>query len=151
MWRRFYEKGGIRRLLLALTPTRTDTTICPYCKDELPIFHDHEDACYQCGTFLHPEPGGFHCEPEPTWTCPRCSTSMHQECHDELATCTTLGCSGRTRRPPVIRTTARTTHTPEAPARSYPPWWIFVLGPTLLVAFVLMIMLVIKWLMGLGG
>ena len=98
LWKRFYKKGGIRRLLLMLTPNRTIATICPYCRDELPVFHDHEDACYQCGTFMHPEPGGIECAPEPKWTCPRCSTEMHEECYQELATCTTLGCSGRANR-----------------------------------------------------
>ena len=108
MWSQFYKKGGVRRLMLALTTRAVaGPVLCPYCRDELPVFSDHEDACNQCGTFLHPEPGDFHCEPEPTWTCPRCSTSMHQECYDELSTCTTLGCSGRRPGRPRVTATPR--------------------------------------------
>lgn len=99
MWGRFYQKGGIKKLLLLLTPNRNSLTICPYCRDELPVFHDHEHACSSCGTFDHPEfDPDYPCDPEPTWTCPRCSTQMHEECYQELATCTTLGCSGQQRR-----------------------------------------------------
>ena len=141
LWRRFYQKGGIRRLLLALTPNRTVPTICPYCRDELPVFHNHEDACYQCGTFLHPEPDGFECAPEAKWTCPRCSTMMHLECYQELTKCTTLGCTGRAnRRHRAIDVGVRPrVYEPELT----PANWPFIAAST--VVLIMLVLAILAW------
>lgn len=46
----------------------TEGTRCPYCFDD------------------------FSDDTEETWNCEKCRTKLHRECHDELGTCTTLGC-----------------------------------------------------------
>ncbi|MDF1661941.1 MAG: hypothetical protein P1V97_09220 [Planctomycetota bacterium] len=33
---------------------------------------------------------------EETWVCDACETSLHKECHDELQSCTTMGCQNKT-------------------------------------------------------
>lgn len=33
---------------------------------------------------------------EETWVCEVCETSLHQECHDELQSCVTMGCVNKT-------------------------------------------------------
>lgn len=116
LWPRFYKKGGVKKLLLWLTTKASPSvTICPYCRDDLPVFHDHVDACYQCGTFDHPEPEGYECAPESVWDCPSCSTKMHEDCYQELGACTTLGCAHR--RPPQATATPQVTATPRVVGR----------------------------------
>lgn len=85
MWGQFYKKGGIRRLMLALT-SRGVSTVCPFCRDE---FADEETP----------------------WACTSCSTQLHLECFQELGRCTTLGCraTATIRQPPRVRARARQT------------------------------------------
>ena len=75
MWSQFFKKSGVRKLVVELSArvSNGSTAVCPFCREELPVFHDHEDACYQCGSFNHPEPGDYDCGPEPVWSCSSCS------------------------------------------------------------------------------
>jgi ribosomal protein L37AE/L43A len=127
LWRRFYKKGGIRRMMLALSARVTSSpTVCPFCRDELPLFPEHE----------------------PVWTCSSCSTKLHQECFDELGRCTTLGC--RTR---AVRPTARPRVTPrvqevEEGYTLYRRYLVIMGGLMLIALFALGIAGLIWWLLG---
>ncbi len=94
MWSRLFKPGGIKKMVLALSVSSSPamSTVCPFCRTELPVLHQHEGACGRCGSSDHPEPGDVDCSPEPVWSCSNCRTTMHQECYDELGRCSTLGC-----------------------------------------------------------
>lgn len=64
---------------------------CPYCFDD----------------FSDPE--------EETWTCPKCRTKVHGECHDENDGCVTAGC--RSRAPITVRPRITPTQIPQPVAR----------------------------------
>lgn len=63
---------------------------CPYCFDD------------------------FSNAEEQTWTCPKCRTKLHGECHDENDGCTALGC--RTRAPISVRPRITPTEIPQPTA-----------------------------------
>jgi len=96
MWKTYYKKGGVRRLLVSLNVVAsTNEVVCPYCRDEMPTT-PHQMACQTCGSFEHPEyDPDVPCEPPAIWVCNQCRTRLHQECYDELGRCTTLGCRAR--------------------------------------------------------